>query len=232
VVVTRIHRLGLTFVPNAQTVVETNDQLTVVGRAEDLQRFAEACGHRSSAIGETDLLSLSLGLAIGIVLGQIPIGLAESGSITLGLAGGPLIAGLLLGHFGRVGRIVGHIPRPTRVLLQEFGLVLFLADAGVRGGSALVETLQAQGAVLFLMGVAITLVPMLLALPLATRLFKMNFLQALGGICGGMTSTPALGAITARTESQAPVVSYATAYPVALILMTVAAKVLLQLIGV
>lgn len=228
VVITRISRLGLTFVPNAATVVETHDVLTAVGRREALKEFSEFVGHRSNSVGETDLLSLSLGLALGIVVGLIPVTLPGGSPLTLGLAGGPLITGLVLGHFGRVGRIVGHIPRPTRLLLQEFGLVLFLADAGVKGGGAMVETLQQYGFTLFGMGAILTVAPIAIALPLATKVFKMNILQALGGICGGMTSTPALGAITAKTDSQSPVVSYATAYPIALIMMTVFAKVLVE----
>lgn len=230
VTITRINRLGLTFVPNSSTIIEANDLLTVVGTSDSLKAFANHIGHRSNAIGETDLLSLSLGLAAGIALGMVPFGLQGS-QITLGLAGGPLIVGLLLGHFGRVGRLVGHIPRPTRLLLQEFGLVLFLTDAGVRGGGAFVETIQQHGLILFVVGILLTLLPIIITLPLAIKLFGMNKLQALGGICGGMTSTPALGAITAKTDSQIPVVSYATAYPIALILMTVFAKILVGLLG-
>ncbi|WOO41295.1 aspartate:alanine exchanger family transporter [Rubellicoccus peritrichatus] len=230
VIISRINRLGLTFVPNADTEIESNDLLTVVGTPDNLKAFASHIGHRSNAIGETDLLSLSLGLAVGIALGMIPFGM-KGAQITLGLAGGPLIAGLLLGHFGRVGRLVGHIPRPTRVLLQEFGLVLFLSDAGIRGGGAFVETIQQHGMILFAVGILLTLLPIMIALPLAIKVFGMNKLQALGGICGGMTSTPALGAITAKTDSQIPVVSYATAYPIALILMTVFAKILVGLLG-
>ncbi len=229
VVVTRVTRLGLTFVPNADTRIERNDQLTTVGRPEDLKRFSEATGHRSQGFDETDLLSLTLGLTLGIIAGLIPLGLPGTASITLGMAGGPLFVALVLGHFGRVGRIVGHIPRNTRLLLQELGLVFFLADAGVRGGGELIATLQAYGLPLFLAGIAVTLVPLAIAMPFALRVLKMNPLQALGGICGGMTSTPALGALTTRTDSQIPVVSYASAYPVALITMTVFAKILIEL---
>lgn len=231
VTITRITRLGLTFVPDSETEIEASDLLTVVGLNEQLDAFASLIGHRSNAIDETDLLSLSLGLAVGIIIGLIPFGLGDKFQITLGLAGGPLLAGLLLGHFGRVGRLVGHIPRPTRMLLQELGLVLFLADAGLRGGGAFVETVQLYGFKLFFVGALLTILPSLIALPLALKLFGMNRLQALGGICGGMTSTPALGAITAKTDSQIPVVSYATAYPIALILMTVFAKILVSLLG-
>lgn len=227
IVITRINRLGLTFVPNASTIIEQNDTLTAVGRSDDLKSFAKAIGHRSSAMDATDLLSLSAGLSLGILAGMMPIGLPGGTPVTLGLAGGPLLVSLLLGHFGRVGRIVGHIPRPTRLLLQELGLVCFLANAGVRGGVSLVETAQAYGPMLFGLGLLVSLVPLMIAWPLARKVFKLNPLQSLGGICGGMTSTPALGAITAKTDSQTPVVSYVSAYPVALIVMIVLAKALI-----
>lgn len=230
VVITRITRHGLTFVPNTSTVVETHDNLTTVGRNDDLKTFAKAVGHRGNAIDSTDLLSLSAGLTLGIVAGLIPIGLPGSTPITLGLAGGPLFVALLLGHFGRVGRIVGHIPRPTRLLLQDLGLVFFLANAGVRGGVSLVATVQEYGLTLFGLGMLVSIVPLIAAWILARKLFKLDPLQSLGGICGGMTSTPALGAITAKTDSQVPVISYVSAYPVALIVMILVAKVLIGLL--
>lgn len=231
VVITRINRLGLTFVPNASTIIEQNDTLTAVGRNESLKEFGKVIGHRSSAIGTTDLLSLSAGLSLGILAGLMPIGLPGSTPVTLGLAGGPLFVALILGHFGRVGRIVGHIPRPTRLLLQEIGLVFFLANAGVAGGVSLAETVQTYGPMLFGLGLLVTIVPLMVAWPLARKWFKLDPLQSLGGVCGSMTSTPALGAITAKTDSQLPVVSYVSAYPVALIVMIILAKALIGFLG-
>ncbi len=231
VMITRITRMDFTFAPDNDTKLENRDILKVVGNPDDLKRFAKHIGHRSEAFDETDLLSLSLGITLGIIVGMIPFTLPGAPSISLGLAGGPLFVALILGHFGRIGRIVGHIPRPTRQLLQELGLVLFLADAGVKGGAALVATVAEMGPVLFLVGCLITLLPMLITYVLAEKVFKLNALQALGGICGGMTSTPALGALTGRSNSKIPVVSYATAYPVALIVMTIFAKMLIALMG-
>jgi putative transport protein len=227
VVVTSITRLGLTFVPTAETVIERHDQIACVGRIDDLRNFSAAVKHRSNVIDATDLLSLSLGMALGILVGLIPFGPAK-----LGLAGGPLLVSLLLGHFGKVGPLIGFIPRPTRTLLQELGLVFFLANAGIRGGGALVSTLQEYGFALFALGVCVSCLPLIVAWPIATKFFKMNPLQSLGGICGGMTSTPALGAITSKTDSQTPVISYVSAYPVALIFMIVISKLLIRLIGV
>lgn len=179
----------------------------------------------------TSLLSLSVGLTLGILLGRLPIPLPGGATLRLGLAGGPLLVALVLGHFRRIGPIAGHIPRPARMLLQELGLLFFLADAGVRGGGPLVDTLREHGAGLFVLGACVTLLPLLIAWPVATRLLHLSPLQALGGICGGMTSTPALGAITSKTEVRTPTISYAAAYPVALIFMIFASKLLLYLIG-
>lgn len=231
VVVTRINRLGLQFVPNADTILERHDRLNCVGRVDDIKKFSVAVGHRSNVIDATDLLSLSVGLTLGIIAGLMPIGFPGATPITLGLAGGPLLVSLILGHFGKVGGIVGFIPRPTRMLLQELGLVFFLANAGVKGGAMLVPTLKEHGLILFLLGIAVSSLPLIVAWPIATKFFKMNPLQSLGGICGGMTSTPALGAITAKTDSTIPVVSYVSAYPVALIIMIIASKILIKAIG-
>jgi putative transport protein len=230
VTITRIARLGLTFVPNSHTNIEVNDQITVVGQSVDLAKFAKAVGHRSSAIDSTDLLSLSAGLSLGIILGLTPFAFPGGTPVTLGLAGGPLLVALLLGHFGKVGNIVGHIPRPTRMLLQDLGLVFFLAHAGIEGGQAFYVTFMEYGPSLLILSAFITVLPLLLAWWVARRYFKLDPLQSLGGICGSMTSTPALGALTSKTDSQSPVVSYASAYPIALIVMILLAKCLIGLL--
>ena len=231
ITITRITRLGITFVPGNQAIIEVNDIITAVGQSNDLEAFARAVGHRSNAIDSTDLLSLSAGLTLGIILGLTPFALPGGNPVTLGLAGGPLLVALLLGHFGKVGNIVGHIPRPTRMLLQEIGLVFFLAHAGIRGGTAFLDTFQEHGISLLFLSVCITVFPILLAWYLARNYFKLDPLQSLGGICGSMTSTPALGAITDKTDSQLPVVSYASAYPIALIVMILSAKILIGLLS-
>ena len=119
------------------------------------------------------------------------------------------------------------------LLLDQPLIVLFalIATGLLLGGGALVGTLQEHGIMLFGLGVCISVLPLIVAWPIATKYFKMNPLQALGGICGGMTSTPALGAITAKTDSQIPVTSYVSAYPIALIFMIIISKLLIRLLG-
>lgn len=223
VTVSRITRLGVTFVPTDETEIMRNDVLHVVGMPEDIESFKRRCRHRSSAIGAADIFSLTAGVALGILVGHISIG-----GFTLGMAGGPLLVALVLGHFGHIGPVAGYMPRPARTLLTEFALMLFLAGAGVSGGSALVETLKQQGASMFFLGVFITSVPLGMGYVFARRCLHLSMEEALGGICGGMTSTPALGAITSKTDKQSPVISYATAYPGALILMALLAKALIS----
>lgn len=231
IVVSRISRLGNIFVPTRDTEIIPNDVLTIVGPPEAIRRFSEACGHRSSALNATDIFSLVLGVALGILLGSVTFSLGGGKGFSLGMAGGPLVVALILGHFGKVGPVVGYMPRPARVLLMEFALMLFLAGAGVAGGAKLVETLAGQGLAMFLAGVAVTLVPMVVAYILARKVFHLSLPEALGGVCGAMTSTPALGAITAKTDRQEPVIAYATAYPAALIMMTVLAKLLIDILS-
>ena len=229
ITITRITRLGNTFVPTADTEIIRNDLLRVVGTPEAIKAFRTECGHRSSAINIADMLSLMGGLTLGILLGKLNFSFGEGDGFSLGMAGGPLIVALLLGHFGKLGPIVGYMPRPTRVLVMELGLMLFLAGAGIRGGEKLVETLQQSGITMLLVGIVITMLPLVIGYFAARKLLKMEVAETLGCICGSQTSTPALGAITSQTESQAPVIAYSTAYPIALILMTVLAQLLVQM---
>ncbi len=231
VVISRVTRLGVTFVPTSTTQIVRNDVVRVVGTPEAIEEFRKFCGHRSSAINSTDILSLAGGVALGILLGKVQIGFGDGATFSLGMAGGPLFVALVLGHFGKVGPIVGYIPRPSRVFIMDLALMLFLASAGVAGGGKLVETLQAQGVSMFLIGAAVTIIPMFCGFLLARKFLKMSLPESLGGICGSMTSTPALGAITAKTDAQSPVIAYATAYPAALILMALSAKLILSLMG-
>jgi putative transport protein len=188
-------------------------------------------GHRTRALHETDLVSLSAALVVGLVLGVTPVILPGGEEFRLGLAGGPLFVGLLLGHFGQVGPLSGDVPRAARLLLSELGLALFLANAGVVAGRDLVATVEARGLVLALAGMGVTLAALLGGWLVARRGMKLDLAAALGGLCGGMTSTPGIGALTAKGDAERAVASYAAAYPVALILMGLAAQLLVSLIA-
>lgn len=230
VLMTRISRYGFTFVPEGETTVELRDVIRVVGQPENIKSFSAAIKHRKSNHDGMEILSLSIGLSLGIFLGMIPFSLPGTAPIYLGLAGGPLIVALLFGYFGHIGKLATHIAREPRELLQKMGLVFFVADAGIRGGAQFLETFQTYGVALLILGALITVGSMLFTLFFTAYFLKMSPLSTLGAISGGMTSTPSLGAITSKFTSQVPVINYATVYPVALIAITVAIKILAGII--
>lgn len=229
IIVSRVTRLGGTFIPSADTEILRNDILRVVGTPEAIQAFKKECGHRSSAINAADILSLTGGLVLGMLLGSVTISIGGGKGFSLGMAGGPLVVALILGHFGKIGPVAGYMPRATRLLIMELGLMLFLAAAGVKGGEHLVATLAEHGFSMFIIALLITTLPLFAGYLVARYLLKMELAETLGCICGSQTSTPALGAITSQTESQDPVIAYSTAYPVALIMMAVLAQMLVEM---
>ena len=229
VTVSRIIRNDVEFVPKAETRISRGDVLFSVGEHENLLKFAQFSGHRARMLDETDIISLSAGITAGLIIGMMPIGFSDSHSFSLGATGGPLLVALVLSHFGGIGPIRGHIPRAARYLMTEIGLVFFLAGAGVKAGSQLIPIVQSYGLSLLIMGALVTLLPMTVGFLYARKVLKLNLSQTLGGTCGSMTSTPGLGAITSKTDSDIPAISYAAAYPVALILMTLCAQFIVSL---
>ncbi|MFI4876754.1 MAG: aspartate:alanine exchanger family transporter [Blastopirellula sp. JB062] len=229
VTITRIRRHDIEFVPSAMTKIEYGDLLTAVGEPESWPQVEQLAGHRPAALDQSNVISLSIGLLAGVALGMLPVSIAGQ-TIQLGLAGGPLLAGLVLGHFGRFGPLVGHLPRPARLLLMETGLTLFLASAGVAAGGDFLKVLQSQGVGLCLGAAAVAIVPLSVGFLLSQYVLKLRLLKSLGAICGGMTSTPGLAAITTTTDAAEPVVAYVAAYPIALGLVTILAPMLVELL--
>lgn len=231
VTISRITRLDVEFVPGADEQIQFGDALTAIGEPIGLEKFVTYAGHRERTLDETDLISLSAGLVLGILAGQLQISFAGK-SLALGLAGGPLLIGLMLGHFGRVGPVVARMPRAARLLLSEIGLVLFLTQAGTKAGGQFVSVIQAHGVALPLAAIVMVSVPLLVGLIASRFVFRFGPLEAAGGICGAMTSTPGLGAVTSGVDSSLPATSYAAVYPLALVLITLLAPILIaQLSG-
>jgi putative transport protein len=230
VTIARIERYGVTFVPNGNTALSMADRITAVGEPAGLKAFEQAAGHRIRRLHETDLMSVGLGLVFGIVLGMVPVYVPGVGEFRLGLAGGPLLAGLLFAHFGRLMGIVGYMPLAARMLTQELGLALFLAAAGYHAGGQSVEMLRQYGAMPLVMSLVVATVSLTVSALSGRYLLRMNWMQVLGGTCGAMTSTAGIGAIVNKTDCDIPVTSYAAAYPAALVLMTVLTQILVALL--
>ncbi len=230
VTISRIRRHDVEFVPDSHEKFHRGDAVTAIGEPESLNKFMIEAGHRERTYFETDLLSLSAGILLGLILGSIEFRLGSDG-FSLGKAGGPLIVGLLLGHWGRLGPLTGHFPAAARLLLTELGLALFLADSAVRAGRDFVAVLNQYGPLLMLGGLLITLLPLLMGLLVGRQVLKLTRQPLLGGICGAMTSTPGLGALLAADDANTAVRSYASIYPLALMLMSLLTPLLLSLLA-
>ncbi len=177
-------------------------------------------------LDEFGLLAFALAAVLGVLIGKISIPLPGGAKFALGTSGGPLLAGLVMGHFAHIGPVAIDVPKKTLNVVREVGLALFLMGAGTEAGNGFVEVLMEQGPALLLWGAIITLVPMIAGYFLAVKVFKVDVLSALGSICGGMTSTPALGTLMAMTKTEAVAIAYATTYPLALIFVVLACQFL------
>jgi putative transport protein len=173
-------------------------------------------------------LAFSLGLAVGILVGQIPIPLPGGITFKLGTAGGPLIVALILGTLERTGPIVWTLPYNANLTLRQLGLILFLAGVGTRAGYAFVTTLtQGGGLVLFGAGAVITIVTATLMMLIGYKLLKIPMNLLLGMVAGMQTNPAILGFATEQTENDLPNLGYATVYPVATILKIILAQALI-----
>ena len=193
-------------------------------------KFTAAAGVEVKAEGKKLLELDSMGfcpLAITIVLG-IFLAKLKIGNFSLGTSGGPLILGLIIGHFGKVGAVSLKVKKTVLEAVRELGLVLFLLGAGVEGGAGFLKCLAENGGIkLFLVGAVITLVPMFVGYFFARKVLKLDILNTLGSICGGMTSTPALGSLIRVAGTDDVASAYAATYPFALVCVVLAC----QLIG-
>ncbi len=226
VVIARVSREDIEFVPTGSFRLEMGDLLRIVGSPEDCESFIRFVGQHEKRIHETTILPFSIGIVLGVVLGYVPISLPGGITARLGPAGGPLLVGLLLGYFGGFGRLRLRTPSAVRYLLRELGLVFFLAGAGTSAGAECLEVFKQQGILLVMAGIVVMLVPMVLAYLLARFYFRLDLSNSLGSICGGMTSTPGLGAVCTSLDSDEPALAYATVYPIALISVTIMAQIL------
>ena len=172
-----------------------------------------------------------IAVVLGILLGNVHVPLPGGASFSLGTTGGPLIMGLLFGHFAHVGHLDLTVPVEELKTFRELGLMLFLIGAGVSGGAGFVETLRREGVILFLYGAIMTLVPMLVGFFVAKKVLKLRLLNNLGSITGGMTSTPALGTLISVAKTDDVASAYAATYPIALVAVVLCAQFIVILLG-
>ena len=226
VTVTRMERSGIEFNQNARMRLERGDVLTIVSSEDRLDVIEKLFTRKKLTTTNVHIFSLSIILLLGILIGMVPIHLPGLGTISLGVAGGPLFVALIIGHFGKIGPIHARYYQPSNQVVRDIGLVLFLAGAGTTAGQGLVDVIQSEGLSLVFGGALITLAPIVVGFVIARKIFRLSVIHSLGALCGGMTSTPGLGSVNQLIDSDDPAIAYAAAYPFALIFVAIAAQLL------
>ncbi len=224
--ITRIRRGGVEFAAEPNQRLCWGDRVRVAGDATHMDEIRKLFGDEMKKLEYGNIFSIILGILLGILAGLIPFSIGKVISFNLGITGGVLLAGLFLSNRGKVGPVIWFVPAPIVTFMREFGLTLFLAVVGIRAGSQVLEILRGQGMTLVLFGALITLLPMITVTYYARWKYKLSLLDLFGLISGGMTSTPGLAAGTAMTDSQRPLVLYASVYPFAMLMMMVFCKLL------
>lgn len=229
--VTRIRRGDVDLLPDGDTHLELGDRIRVVGPRARMDEVSAFFGDSYKALAEVDVVTFSLGIALGLLLGMVPVPLPGGGAFRLGAAGGPLIVGLVLGRLGRTGPLVWTLPFSANLTLRQLGLVLFLAGVGTRSGYAFASTFSQGGGVsIFLAGALITAVTAFTGLWFGHRVLGIPRDVLVGTIAGVHTQPAALAFALEQSENELPNRGYATVFPVATIAKIVLAQLLLALL--
>lgn len=233
VTVSRIMRAGTEIPAQADSTLEFGDIVTVVGPKEAVGQVRGVLGDESRRLDEVDFPGVFIGVALGILLGAVPIALPGlPAPLKLGLAGGPLVAAIVLGRLGSWGPFTWVMPPVANHALREFGIILFLAVVGLKAGGRFLDTLlNGDGLIWMVYAAAITLVPLLVVGFAARFLFKVNYLTLSGVLAGSMTDPPALAFANAQDpDSPAASTAYATVYPLVMGLRIFAPQLLVLML--
>lgn len=233
VTITRVERNGIELLPNPGLAVQIGDLLMVVGEPDALDHTAKLLGNSAKALQKLEVGPMFVGIALGVLLGSIPVALPGlPAAVKLGLAGGPLIMGMILSRIGKIGRLVFYMPPNANLMLREAGIVIFLACVGLKAGDRFLEILlQGPGLVWMGYGLLVTLLPLFLAGFLGRAVFKLNYLTLSGTLAGSMTDPPALAFVNGMAKSNGPSIAYATVYPLTMVLRLITAQLLVLLFG-
>jgi putative transport protein len=226
--VTRVYRTGLELLGNDELVLHYGDKLRVVGAETDLVQIEKLVGNSEKRLQEPQLLSIFLGIILGVFVGSIPFFLPGlSVPVKLGMAAGPLLVAILISRFGGISSLHSYLQQSALLFMKDFGISLFFASIGIHAGETFYHTfITYNGWVWVLYGLIITITPILVMLMIARYVFKLNFMPLLGLIAGSYTDPAALDFSTNYYKSDLPLQAYATVYPLVTITRIVIAQIL------
>ena len=227
-IITRLRRGDVDFIPNQDTILEMGDRIRVVTHRDNMDAVSKYFGDSIKSISETDYLSLSLGIVLGVFLGMIPIPLPNGLTFKLGFAGGPLIAGLILGRLGHTGKVIWDIPFNANLVLRQVGLVFFLAGIGTTAGTGLGAIFKTGGFGLIFGGVAVTTIVTIVTVAIAYKYLDLP-MPAIMGLMSGIQTQPAcLAYANQQADNDLPNVWYATVYPASMVAKIILAQIIVS----
>lgn len=230
--ISRVYRSGVQLMPTPDLTLQIGDRITVVGEQVAVDNVESKLGNAVKVLDDPHLLPLFVGLLLGIIIGMIPIAIpGVSLPVKLGLAGGPIVVGILIGTFGAQLRIVTYTTMSANLMLRSLGLSIYLASLGLDSGAHFFETVMRPEGVLWLgAGLLVTVVPVVLMALLLLRVVKLDYGTTAGLLCGSMANPMALNYVNDTVEGDKPSVSYATVYPVCMFLRVIIAQLILMLL--
>lgn len=227
--ITRINRAGVDLVAKPNLTLQVGDRVNVVGTETAVSNVEKVLGNSMKRLNEPNLITIFVGIALGIILGSIPFsfpGIPQP--VKLGLAGGPLIVAILISRFGYHYKLITYTTQSANLMLREIGIAMFLACVGLSAGEGFVDTIVNDGGVAWIgYGFIITVVPLLVIGCVARYFFKINYFTLMGLIAGSTTDPPALAYSNATAGNDAPSVGYATVYPLTMFLRVLTAQLMI-----
>lgn len=229
--ISRVLRSGVQLLATPGLVLQLGDRLTVVGEAAAIHNVEKVLGNTVKTLKDPNLASIFIGIVVGLIVGSIPIAVPGiSSPVKLGLAGGPIIIGILIGSYGPRLHLVTYTTRSANLMLRGTGLSLYLACLGLDAGSHFFETvMRPEGALWIGLGFLITFVPVVIMALVALRLCRMDFGSTCGMLCGSMANPMALNYANDIIPNDNPAVSYATVYPLGMFTRVIIAQLILML---
>ncbi len=230
--ISRVYRSGVNLLATPDLRLQLGDRLTIVGEAAALRNVEKILGNAVKDLDEPNLMTVFIGIILGVILGGIPFAIPGIAlPVKLGLAGGPIIIGILIGTFGPRLHMVTYTTQSANRMLRSLGLAIFLACLGLDAGAHFFDTvMRPEGALWLLLGFLLTTIPVILIGLIALRMFKLDFGSVSGILCGGMANPMALDYANDTIKGDNPAVAYATVYPLCMFLRLVIIQVMLVIL--
>lgn len=231
--VSRVIRGDLKLLATRDLRLQYGDRITVVGQHEDINHVEGYLGNSIRVLNEPNIGSIFIGIIVGLAIGTIPIQLpGMEGSVRLGIAGGPIIIGIIVGALGPKLKLNSYTTVSASLMLRKLGLSLYLACLGLDAGKHFFSTVvQPQGLIWVGVGFLVTVVPLLIVGLIALRLHKFDFGTLCGILCGSMANPMALGYANDTIQGDSPSISYASVYPLGMFLRVIIAQVLIMFVA-